>query len=366
MKTIQIDKAEIDGRERIRLFFRYDQEIINLVKSLPGARWHPQMRCWHINLAFGPASNLNYRFRGKLEFVPRKLPVNGKNGEKQKKEDPIEKIPDEFIKTMKLRKYSPKTMKTYTIMLRLFIRFYKLKVLDELSDEDIREYLLFLVDEKKVSQSYQNQAINAIKFYYEQILGRPTNTYYLQRPKKERKLPVVLSEEEVVKIIRQVNNPKHKCILLLIYSAGLRLGEAINLRVNDIDSKRKMVMISDAKGKKDRYSLLSETLLELLRKYYLTYRPKVWLFEGQTGRQYSEKSIQTILKKAWLRSGVRKKATVHTLRHSFATHLLEHGTDVRYIQQLLGHANTKTTLIYTHITKTGFDKIKSPLDNLNI
>jgi site-specific recombinase XerD len=197
-------------------------------------------------------------------------------------------------------------------------------------------------------------------------VGRPTQTYYLQRPKNERKLPVVLSEDEITRILRQVDNLKHKCILYLIYSAGLRLGEAVNIQVSDIDSKRKMIMIRHGKGKKDRYSLLSETLLELLRKYYRLYRPKEWLFEGQSGNKYSEKSIQAILKKAWRKSGVWKKVTVHTLRHSFATHLLEHGTDIRYIQELLGHLNTKTTMIYTHITKAGFDKIKSPLDDLNI
>jgi integrase/recombinase XerD len=377
MKTIQIDQTTIDGRERIRLFFPYDAEIIGLVKTLPGARWHPEMKCWHIALALGPATKLNHRFFGQLEFVPVKESPSHQVTKSAIAEHygsvlalvpipPDRPVPEEFIKTLKLRQYSLRTIKTYTEMLKLFMRFYRDKELEMITDEDIREYLLYLVDKRQVSQSYQNQAINAIKFYYEQVVGRPTRKYYLQRPKKERKLPGVLSEEEVTAILRQVQNLKHKCILYLIYSAGLRLGEAVYLRITDIDSKRKMIIVRHGKGKKDRYSLLSDTLLELLRRYYRVYKPKEWLFEGQYGSQYSEKSVQSIFKRALKASGVMKQASVHTLRHSFATHLLEHGTDIRYIQELLGHANTKTTLIYTHITKTGFEKIKSPLDNLNI
>jgi integrase/recombinase XerD len=385
MKTIEIDQANVDGRVRIRLFFAFDAEIIELIKGLPGARWHPVMKCWHVAPVLGPAVKLNHRFFGKLEFVP--VQESGSPGVRKSGGQDVTKpviachsgfdndlvpilpdraMPEEFLKTMKLRQYSMRTIKTYAEMLKLFMRFYRDRDLDGLTDEDIREYLLYLVDKKGVSQSYQNQAINAIKFYYEQVLGRPTRKYYLQRPKPEKKLPGVLSEEEVTAILKQVENLKHKCILYLIYSAGLRLGETLNIRIRDIDSQRKMVIIHQGKGRKDRYSLLSDTLLELLRKYYKVYKPKEWLFEGQYGGQYSDKSVQTIFKRALKASGVRKQASVHTLRHSFATHLLEHGTDIRYIQELLGHVNTKTTLIYTHITKTGFEKIKSPLDNLNI
>jgi integrase/recombinase XerD len=388
MKTIQVDTAIVDGRNRIRLFFSYDKEILELVKALPGSRWNPPMKCWHIATAYGPVEKLNLRFKGVLEFVaiaetkvtgnpgapnPTRLPATTQQPSQvppnREALVPImadRPIPEEFIKTLKLRQYSGRTIKTYTEMLKLFMRFYLDRDLDNISDEEIREYLLYLVDRKKVSQSYQNQAINAIKFYYEQVLGRATRKYYLQRPKPEKKLPGVLSEDEVARILRETGNLKHKCILYLIYSAGLRLGEALNIRITDIDSARHMVIVRQGKGRKDRYSLLSDTLLELLRQYYKVYKPKLWLFEGQYGGQYSEKSIQAIFKRAVKASGVRKPATVHTLRHSFATHLLERGTDLRYIQELLGHASTKTTLIYTHITKTGFDKIKSPLDNLDI
>jgi len=180
------------------------------------------------------------------------------------------------------------------------------------------------------------------------------------------RLPAVLSEEEVISILRQIINLKHKCIIYLIYSGGLRLSEVVHLKISDIDSHRKVITINGAKGKKDRISLLSDAVLALLREYYKQYKPKEWLFEGQKGGKYSPKSVQKIFQAACIKSGIKKHATIHTLRHSFATHLLEHGTDLRYIQELLGHKNSKTTEIYTHITKKGWDKIESPIDYLEI
>jgi len=267
---------------------------------------------------------------------------------------------------MKLKDYSIRTLKTYTSMLRLYMNFYRTRALDDLSDEDIREYLLYLVDKKNVSQSYQNQAINAIKFYYEQVLGRPTQTYYLQRPKREVKLPSVMSEAEVLLLLKQVDNLKHKAALSLIYSAGLRVGELINLKICDIDTSRSQIRIHQAKGKKDRVSLLSLNILKLLRQYYKEYRPNEWLFEGQYKGRYSAGSIEAVFRKAKKAAGIKKQATVHTLRHSFATHLLERGTDLRYIQELLGHQSSRTTEIYTHVTDKGFKNIISPFDNLDL
>ena len=198
------------------------------------------------------------------------------------------------------------------------------------------------------------------------MLRRTADTYYFQRPKKEKKLPIVLSEEEITEILRQISNLKHKCIIYIIYSAGLRLSEVTNLQISDIDSKRKVITIRGGKGKKDRITLLSETILELLREYYKEYKPQKWLFEGQKGGKYSPTSVQKIFKTALAKTKITKNASIHTLRHSFATHLLERGTDLRYIQELLGHSSPKTTEIYTHVTKKGIDKIKSPLDNLSI
>ena len=277
-------------------------------------------------------------------------------------------VPEEYIKTLTLKKYSPRTIDTYKTLFRQFIRFYKDKgrELTEVTDEEIREYLLYLTETRKVSDSFQNQAINAIKFFYEKVLGRPTQKYYLPRPRASKKLPEVMSVEEVAQLFRQVKNLKHRCILFLIYSGGLRLGELTRLQVSDIDSGRMMIKIRQGKGKKDRYTLLSEKVLELLRQYFREYRPKVWLFEGNDGGQYSSRSVQELFYTTARKAGIRRHASVHTLRHSFATHLLEQGTDIRFIQELLGHKDIKTTLVYSHITKRGLGKIKNPLDTLKL
>jgi site-specific recombinase XerD len=208
--------------------------------------------------------------------------------------------------------------------------------------------------------------INSIKFYYEKVLKGKRETYYIERPRREKFLPTVLSEEEVRSIINSIDNLKHKCLIMTSYSAGLRVGELLGLKPEDIDSKRMLITIRQGKGRKDRVTLLSVRVLELLREYYKEYHPQDFLFQGVAGGKYSERSVQNILKEACRKAGIKKHVTMHTLRHSFATHLLEHNTDLRYIQELLGHTNPKTTQIYTHITTKGLDQLRSPLDNLEL
>ena len=271
----------------------------------------------------------------------------------------------EYNRLLRLKNYSSGTISTYNYCFEKFLDHFKSKNISELTKDQITEFL-YIESQKGLSYGYQNQIINAIKFYYEKVLGRKKEFYDIPRAKRPHKLPVVFSEEEIVILLGQVKNLKHKCILYLIYSGGLRISEAVKMKISDIDSTRNIIVIRGGKGKKDRTTLLSQKVLELLRQYYKEYRPKEYLFEGETGGQYSVKSIQNIFNKALESSGIKKNATVHTLRHSFATHLLERGTDLRYIQDLLGHESSKTTEIYTHITKKGKDKIASPLDNLDI
>jgi len=229
--------------------------------------------------------------------------------------------------------------------------------------EQINKYILNLIQLKNISISQQNQRINAIKFYYEKVLGRNKQYYELHRPHKEHKLPKVLSKNEIKRILNSCNNIKHHCILILIYSAGLRRSELIDLEISNIDSERMVININGAKGKKDRISLLSINTLNLLRKYYKEYKPKKYLFEGSKGGKYSSTSIAKLLKNAANKAGIQKNVTPHMLRHSFATHLLEQGTDLRFIQELLGHSSSKTTEIYTHVSKKAIDKIKNPVDD---
>jgi integrase/recombinase XerD len=273
----------------------------------------------------------------------------------------------DFSDQLILKRYSENTIVIYKDQIIRFFNFYSKKDPSELTDEDVKKYMLFLLKKKKISFSYQKQVISAIKFYFEKILRRETKKYYFEIPKsKEQKLPIVLSKREVKQIIDCTNNLKHRAILSTIYSAGLRLSEVVNLKIADLDSERKLIYVRGGKGKKDRTTILSEELLILLRKYFKKYQPKVWLFESISQEQYSKNTIQTIFYRTLKNTKIDKKVSVHSLRHSFATHLLEQGEDLRYIQKLLGHKSSKTTEIYTHITKTGMGKIISPLDNLDI
>jgi site-specific recombinase XerD len=263
-------------------------------------------------------------------------------------------------------RYSKNTVDVYCSCFEEFLNYFPERNVDEIERTDIERYMRYLVEERCISTSYQNQSINAIKFYYEKVMGGKRNVYYIERPRKEHTIPTVLSEEEVRDVIKSIRNLKHKCLIMLTYSTGMRVGELLNLRPEDIDSDRMQVKIRGGKGKKDRVSILSTKMLEVLREYYKVYRPGPWLFVGQMGGKYSEGSAQAILKAACKHAKIKKNVSMHTLRHSFATHLLENGTDLRYIQELLGHSSPKTTQIYTHITTKGMDQLKNPLDKLDI
>lgn len=270
----------------------------------------------------------------------------------------------QYEQKLLLGRYSWSTIKSYKTCFKEFLLFYKKESVSTLQKVHIEAFLLHLIQTKKIAHSTQNQYINAIKFYYEKVLGNTRVVYQSMRPRAQKKLPSVFTEQEVTQIIQTVSNLKHKCILMTIYSAGLRLGEVINLRITDIQSKENCIFVRNAKGNKDRYTILSPKLLLLLRQYYKEYRPELWLFEGASGGQYSKSSVQSIFKKALKKSRIQKNGTIHTLRHSFATHLLERGLNLRYIQQLLGHESIKTTEIYTHISKKNLMNISSPLDFL--
>jgi site-specific recombinase XerD len=243
----------------------------------------------------------------------------------------------------------------------MFINHYKDRELHSLDETDIRAFLQKLIQQEK-SNSYINQAVNAIKFYYEVVLGMPNRFYEIERPRREYKLPKVISKEEVLAIINNTKNIKHRCIVELLYGSGLRRSELLNLKIEDVDSNRMLLQVRASKGKKDRQTLLSQTALLDLRLYYKEWRPKQYLFEGPNNKRYSGESVLKIVKEAACRACLRTRITPHVLRHSFATHLLESGVDLRQIQVLLGHSSTKTTEIYTHVATTTFRLIKNPLD----
>jgi site-specific recombinase XerD len=273
-----------------------------------------------------------------------------------------------YLQKLFLLNYSMNTIRTYHSLLLRFLNAHREQGLEKIhgfTEEEINRYHRSMVQGQKYSCSLINQSINAVKFYYQRVLGRhEVQLNNVERPEKPQRLPMVLSKQEVTSILAATDNLKHRCMLQLLYAGGLRIGEVINLKLTDVQSSRNLLLIRGGKGKKDRTTLLSQKLLEGLRAYYRVYKPKVWLFEGQTGGQYTVESIRSVFRACKEKAGVKVYATPHTLRHSFATHLLEQGTDLRYIQALLGHRSSRTTEIYTHITSYALDKITSPLDNL--
>jgi len=269
---------------------------------------------------------------------------------------------DQMEMDMKLRRFSPKTIACYLACMKGVAKHFR-KSPAELGEEEIRAYLHYLMEERKVSQSVLVQTYSALKFFFENTLQKPWNAFRIPRCKQRRRLPGVLAREEVESIFSVTNNLKHRAILMTIYSAGLRIGEVTRLKVSDIDSRRMMIRVNEGKGLKDRYTLLGERNLGMLRRYWKAYRPLEWLFPGRNASgPVSISAIQRVFKSSLEKAGIKKKASVHTLRHCFATHLLESGTDLYYIQRLLGHKSAGTTSVYLHITGKDIGKIKSPID----
>ena len=261
------------------------------------------------------------------------------------------------------KRYSLNTQKIYLSYMCDFASMFRKYDLTKVSKDQINRYILWLIREKNISASQQNQRINAIKFYYEKVLGYEKQVYQIERPRKERKLPEVLSKEEIGAMLKVTSNLKHKCLIALIYTCGLRRSEAINLKNKDIDNKRMTLHLREAKGGKDRYINFPVSLLAMLREYQKEQRTKEYLFEGQYGGKYSAESVWKIVRLAAKQAGIRKRVYPHILRHSFATHHIEQGIDIRYIQDWMGHDSIKTTQRYTHVANGNF-KFKNLLDDV--
>jgi integrase/recombinase XerD len=272
-----------------------------------------------------------------------------------------------FLEELALKAYSPSTIRTYRNEFLQLLQILKNRPVYELSTDDIRRYMVYAMNELGISEHTAHSRLNALKFYFEQVLGREKFFFDIPRPKKPNQLPKVLSEHELERLFRAIDNLKHKALLFTAYSAGLRVSEAVHLRIRDIDSSRMQIRIEQAKGKKDRYVGLSAILLEVLRAYltHVKPRPQIYLFEGEKpGEPYTSRSAQLVFQHAKEKAGIRKEVGFHVLRHSFATHLLEKGIDIHYIKELLGHFSIKTTERYLHVRKQDLLSLVNPLDEL--
>ena len=371
-KIIVVELDDNPQNQVLLIRFSYDKELYKTVRQIENSRWNPQLKSWtvpwntsllnEIDLLFKDIATIDYRLLE--EKIPTKNYQSRNPYFTELSAEAIKKV-ELYQRWLKSRRYSENTIKTYNDALMLFLSHYKDQTISSLTNQDIINFNNDHIIKNKLSSSYQNQFVSALKLFFNKIEEKQIQVDLIHRPKRSHSYPNVLSKEEVKKILNAPFNIKHKAMLSITYACGLRCGEVLKLKPADIESKRGLLLIKDAKGKRDRIAPLSQKIVELLRTYYLAYKPKVFLFEGITaGTMYDERSFQYVLKQNVKRAGIQKPVTLHWLRHSFATHLLESGTDLRYIQEILGHKSSRTTEIYTHVSKKSIQNIASPFDDL--
>ncbi|MBI5030282.1 MAG: tyrosine-type recombinase/integrase [Chloroflexi bacterium] len=378
MATIKIDPA--DGNKVWVTLTYFSQAELTQIKKIPGARWNPERKQWSLSdtpdtrkalaemVAMPPSPPPTIAVRPKTTTP---MPIKPKHRYIAGEDKPltlnpphplIKQVDDELV----LRGMAYGTRKSYGQHLRNYVDWLKTDPASASVDQ-IRGFLVSMASSGNYSASYCRGARAALIFLYGIILKQGDKVRDLPQLGRPSQLPVVLSREEIVRLFKVTLHIKHKALLMLAYSAGLRVGEIVRLKVSDIDRDRMQVRVAVGKGAKDRYTLLSGTALAVLRDYYRACKPKEWLFPGDDPRDHlRERTAQHIFEDAKNKAGIRKPATFHTLRHSFATHMLEDGVDMRYIQELLGHGSIRTTERYTHVTEKGIQKVKSPLDNLKL
>ncbi len=377
ISEIKIIVASHKGCDVVFLEFARNDKIISKIREKFQVFWSATRKMWYIhkenfklqefseNLTGIAKITLNwndYKNSEKKHIFPNK---NNSEACEELLENSINKKIEEFRKWLECKRYSNNTIKSYIDSVKQFLFYYKDKDFKLLSNEDVLDYINKKIVKKGLSFSYQNQLVNGLKLYFGHVENTLIQINKLERPRRQHKLPNVLSKEEVKAILEAPKNLKHRAMLSLIYACGLRRSELLNLKISDVDSKRRVLLIRNSKGYKDRQVPISDKTIGMLREYYKSYKPRIWLFEGQTvGKKYSERSLEQVLKHALEKANISKPVTLHWLRHSYATHLLEAGTDLRYIQELLGHKNSKTTEIYTHVSQKSLQKIKSPFDDL--
>ena len=390
MSTLTLQPLIHRGEEQIGLYFPASTEMTNCIRKLKAARWSKTHRCWYLPLnkenyqaicdSFNNVAAIDARllktFLEKKKKVKAVLPQEPPQSVLKKPSiaGSATKIsPANFnalaklIEHLKLRAYSSSTIKTYQNEFTQLLQLLKEKPVDTLLVDDLKRYLVYCSEKLKLTENTLHSRLNALKYYFEQVLGGEKFFWDIPRPKKPLLLPKLLNEEELARLFNALTNRKHKAMLFTAYSAGLRVSEIVNLKLADIDSKRMQIFVGRAKGKKDRYVNLSPVLLDILRRYITEYdpRPKLFLFESeQSFSAYPIRTVQQIFANAKRKAGIRKEVGIHSLRHSFATHLLDKGTDIRYIKELLGHFDIKTTERYLHVSKKNLVNIISPLDDL--
>ncbi|WP_408894389.1 tyrosine-type recombinase/integrase [Paenibacillus taichungensis] len=362
-ETITITVGSTDS---LHIRIPYNLAYIQCIRQITGRRWEPQLKVWIIPYTIDAVQEFISQFDPKDVHITPELWIESEDLQcwKASRGNNNSWSKEPLQKALKLRGYSRKTIKAYSNQVERFLSSRALKDTD-VTTSNVQTYCLGLL-ERGISHSSVNQTISALRFYCKHVLHHPTEIQYI-RPKKQTKLPQVLSEREVAQLLTSVTNLKHKTILFLTYSSGLRVGEVVRLQCSNLDIERQTLIVRQGKGQKDRRTLLSNIAWEIVQEYIKEYRPQRWLFPGQSSdRHLTERSVQKVFEEARQRAGIDKKVSIHALRHSFATHLLENGTDLRYIQELLGHTSARTTQRYTHVSTKDIQRIQSPLDRLDL
>lgn len=366
MVKVEIKPLWHRGKHQIGIFFKYNDKLSDRIRNI-GGQFSYTHRCWYIEnteenkkqLACLTEGDVNIQVNNEDRGV-----IKTHTNHRANLSSHMQNELDEFKKYLENRRYGERTIDVYLDVAKLFLGFHKHKKIEEITNEDVEKFNYEMIIKRNCSISFQRQMIGVVKLLFARKTGAQLNIEHLTNPRKSYHLPEVLAKEEILKIISCIDNIKHRSIISLLYAAGLRISELINLKVVDIDSNRMQIRIRNAKGKKDRYVALSDKVLILLRNYFIDYKPINYLFMGQDSEQYSDESIRKILRAACKNAGIQKRVTPHTLRHSYATHMLENGIDLRYVQELLGHSRPETTMIYTHVTRNKLLSIKSPFDLL--
>lgn len=346
--------------KKLLVKFNYHTQLVALIKSLKDTYWSQSLKAWYLNYSQENLQVILTLFKDLTEINATK--VDKKVVFKRNLTDSQKKLLNNFYLYLKGKRYSKSTIQTYTFFIADFVSFHTKTSLEELTNRDVELFIEKVFIERDYSISSQRQFISSLKIFTSFYPQTKINDLKLERPKRSRKLPNVLSQEEILQIIAFTQNLKHRAIIALIYSCGLRISELINLKLVDFHIERKQLIIKEGKGRKDRYVSLADSFLPLLSNYYNSYKPKVYFTEGQNGGKYSSESVRQFLRKSCLKANIIKTVTPHTLRHSYATHLLENGVDIRYIQSLLGHSKPETTMIYTHVKRKDLMEIQNPLD----
>ena len=368
LPEVYLSNIQHNGSHQILMRFQYDKKLIALIKFIKGTRWSLSNKGWYIKNTPDNFLLIKESLKGFCIINTDNFAQNVDLKITQKRtrilSDTSKETLNSFYSYLKGKRYSKSTIDTYTYLVADFIEFTQNKSIDKLNNRDVELFIETVYIQRKYSISTQRQFISALKLFVVFQKNTTINNLELTRPKKSRILPSVLSQEEVIRILQATKNLKHKAILALIYSAGLRVGELINLKLKDIHIERRQLFVRSGKGRKDRYVVLADSFLPLLKNYFFTFRPQVYFVEGPANKRYSASSIRKFLHNSTKLAKIPKKVTPHTLRHSYATHLLENGIGLRYIQELLGHAKPETTMIYTHVAKKDLLDIKSPLDTI--